>query len=123
MELPRELSERHRFCTRVHMCVCVYVLFLFHSSCEKNSDGMKKNCSVLSEKQRYTAAILRMKRKIIIKISTSPIYFPFFFLSSLEVPPLYFRALLWLMTDLSKFISERKICFTSPSKLNLPKSG
>lgn len=126
MELSRELSERERGRERKRerlcmwcmcICVCLCVLFHFYPGCEKNSDWMTiiVVCCLKSTWQIFS----EWREKCSLQYQHH-LSFPLVFLSSLEVPPLYFRAILWITTDFSANVFQtKKICLASQSKPNL----
>lgn len=104
MELLRELSERERgsarVCTCMHVCVCAHGLFLFHFGCEKNSDQMTK-IVLCSQKSNGLWQLFSERREKFSLKYQHHLLFPPVLLSSLEVPLLYFRTGLWIITDFS----------------------
>lgn len=114
MGLSREPSERERGRERKRerlcmwcmcICVCLCVLFHFYPVCEKNSDWMTiiGVCCLKSTWQIFS----EWREKCSLQYQHH-LSFSLVFLSSLEVPPLYFRAILWITTDFSANVFQTK---------------
>lgn len=100
------IRERERLCTRVHACVCVCVLFLFHSGCEKNSDRMTKIVLCTQKSNGTRQLFSEWREKCSLKYQHHLFFSPVS-LSSLEVPPLYIRTVLQIMTDFSANLFQK----------------